>query len=57
MEAEKWRKAQRSGANNSCIEVRSDRDAVRDSKNPAGPILRADVSALLTAVQAGRIIR
>jgi hypothetical protein len=33
--------------------LRSTLDQVRDSKNPAGPVLRIDVLALVQAIQAG----
>ncbi len=34
-----WRKSRRSGSGNACVEVRNDLHAVRDSKNPGGPVL------------------
>jgi hypothetical protein len=47
-----WRKSSFSGGgNNACVELVGTLDAVRDSKNPNGPILRADLRSLLTAVQ------
>lgn len=47
-----WRKSSFSGGdNNACVELVGTLDAVRDSKNPDGPILRADLRDLLTAVQ------
>jgi hypothetical protein len=47
-----WRKAQRSTANGQCVEIASadGRVAIRDSKDPDGPILvytRAEFSAFL----------
>jgi hypothetical protein len=36
-----WRKSSYSGADNNCVEVRRDLNAVRDSKNP-GPMLRIE---------------
>lgn len=53
----RWKKSRRSQATNSCVELASDGDQVRDSKNPNGPTLRADVLALLRAVQTGRFDR
>jgi hypothetical protein len=52
-----WRKSSYSGGNDECVEVASTLVAVRDSKNPAGPILRADLQGLLTAVKAGQLDR
>jgi hypothetical protein len=52
-----WRKSRRSQNNATCVEVRSSLDQVRDSKNPAGPSLRVDASALIDAIQAGRFDR
>jgi hypothetical protein len=52
-----WRKSTYSGtsdANADCVELAA-QGAVRDSKNPAGPVLSVDVTALVTAVKAGRI--
>jgi len=37
--------------------VRGTLDAVRDSKNAGGPVLRADVAALLRAIQIARLDR
>ncbi|MBW4721244.1 DUF397 domain-containing protein [Saccharothrix obliqua] len=53
-----WRKSTRSTNTNSCVEVARGLVAVRDSKNPHGPVLgfregRA-VGALLVAVRGGR---
>ncbi|GDY31509.1 DUF397 domain-containing protein [Gandjariella thermophila] len=41
----------------SCVEVSGTLDAIRDSKNPTGPVLRADVTALVRAVKAGKLDR
>ena len=54
MEAQ-WKKAARSEGASNCIEVRSDLSAVRDSKNPAGPVLQA--AGLIVAVKAGKFER
>ncbi|MCS7476513.1 DUF397 domain-containing protein [Umezawaea endophytica] len=52
-----WRKSTSSGANTSCVEVANSLDAVRDSKNPSGPVLsvdRAEFTAFLADVKSGR---
>jgi hypothetical protein len=50
----KWRKASRSdNTGGNCIELSE--QLVRDSKNPSGPRLRADVRGLLAAIKAGRV--
>jgi hypothetical protein len=46
----RWRKSSYTGTNGNCVELAHTRDLIRDSKNP-GPILRADVTALLAAVK------
>jgi hypothetical protein len=53
----KWRKSRRSNgaAQNTCVEVRNTLDAVRDSKNPTGPTLRADLTSLLSAIKADQL--
>jgi hypothetical protein len=48
-----WRKASRSGAQSNCVEL-GNRGAVRDSKNPTGPTLAADLRTLLAAIKTGR---
>ncbi|MEH1016896.1 DUF397 domain-containing protein [Micromonospora sp. CPCC 206060] len=56
-----WRKSSRSG-NNGCVEVATDLPglvAVRDSKDPAGPVLAVDPAAwrhFLAATRAGRLV-
>jgi hypothetical protein len=47
-----WRKSSDSGEDN-CLELAG--AAVRDSKNPDGPVLLVDVTALVAAVKAGQI--
>jgi hypothetical protein len=52
-----WRKSTYSGTSDSnadCVELAA-HGAVRDSKNPDGPVLSADITALVAAVKAGRI--
>ena len=51
-----WRKSRRSQNGANCVEVRRTLDQLRDSKNQAGPVLRADVLALVRAVRADRFV-
>jgi len=48
-----WRKSSRSGTDptSGCIELASDLQAVRDSKNPGGPVLAGDARALVVWVR------
>ena len=57
MMVRRWRKSSSSGVNGSCVELSQTLTDVRDSKNAAGPALRADVAALVVAVKAGRFDR
>lgn len=50
----RWRKASRSANEGNCVEVAS-QGAVRDSKNPAGPVLSVDIATLVAAVKADQI--
>jgi hypothetical protein len=53
-----WRRSSYSGGdNNECVELVGTLDAVRDSKNPDGPILRADLRGLVAAVRESRFDR
>ena len=52
-----WRKSTRSsGQNGNCVEL-ARAGAIRDSKNPTGPVLRTDLGTLLTAIKADRFDR
>jgi hypothetical protein len=42
----RWRKSSRSGVESNCVEL-GNTGAVRDSKNPNGPALAADVTTLV----------
>lgn len=53
-----WRTSSLSGGqNNDCVELVGTLDAVRDSKNPDGPVLRVDLRGLLAAVRADTLCR
>jgi hypothetical protein len=52
-----WRKSTHSGGSDddqNCVELAA-QGAVRDSKNPTGPILSLDITTLVAAVKAGQI--
>ena len=57
MKTVRWRKSSYSGGNtqSGCVEVANTLDQVRDSKNPAGAVLRGDVGALVGAVKEGTL--
>ena len=51
-----WRKSTYTGGaeGQDCVELAA-QGAVRDSKNPDGPVLSANITALVAAVKAGQI--
>jgi hypothetical protein len=49
-----WRKSSFSDTGNGCVEIACTLGAVRDSKNPDGPVLPAALRSLVTVVKAGR---
>jgi hypothetical protein len=51
---EVWSKSSHSGANNDCVEVVRSLDRVRDSKNPAGPVLTVDLRRFVADLKADR---
>ena len=53
----RWRKSKHSDVNGDCVELTATLDAVRDSKDPHGPVLRADIRKLVHAVKVGRFNR
>jgi hypothetical protein len=54
----RWLKSSRSqGEIGNCVELGHGLDAVRDSKNPGGPVLAADVRVLLARVRSGQFDR
>jgi hypothetical protein len=46
-----WRKASFSGQNAQCVTIRNDLSAMRDSKNPLGPVMLFDRAAMMSLVQ------
>lgn len=46
----RWRKSTRSDSSTACVELHGDLQAVRDSKNPAGPTLAGGTTAMITAL-------
>jgi hypothetical protein len=51
-----WRKSTFSGYHE-CVELAHTPQAVRDSKNPNGPVLTANLDGLLTAIKRGDLDR
>lgn len=50
-----WRKSSRSGQEGNCVELAHPPGAVRDSKDPAGPVLPVpDMPAFLREIKRGR---
>ena len=53
-----WRKSSRSNTDSACVELANTLDAVRDSKNPDGPVLPvAGLTKFLSDVKLGRFNR
>lgn len=55
-----WRKSSRSQNTTDCVELRSSLDAVRDSKDPHGPVLRVgrtSIETFIECVKSGRFDR
>jgi hypothetical protein len=47
MESLRFKKSSRSGGHSDCVEVAHTLAHVRDSKNPTGPVLAADLRGLI----------
>ncbi|QIZ33543.1 DUF397 domain-containing protein [Saccharopolyspora sp. ASAGF58] len=52
-----WIKSSRSQNTTTCVELTTDLDEIRDSKDPHGPTLRVDVAGFVQAVKSGRFDR
>lgn len=53
-----WRKSSFSGGGgNECVEIANTLAAIRDSKNPTGPTLRADLDGMIAAIKEERLGR
>jgi hypothetical protein len=52
----RWRKSSFSGYAE-CVELAPTLRAVRDSKNPGGPVMTADLTGLLAAIKRGDLDR
>lgn len=51
----RWRKSSHSGEEGNCVELAHTPGAIRDSKNPTGPILPVpDLPAFLREIKRGR---
>lgn len=48
-----WRTSSYSGSESNCVELSHRLDALRDSKNAAGPVLRLDLTTFVRKVKAG----
>ena len=55
MESYRWRKATASSNQTDCIEVAHTMGAIRDSKNPVGPMLSVPVELLVRVVKANQL--
>lgn len=50
----RWRKSSRSSQETDCVEL-DPAGAVRDSKNPDGPVIRIRLSTVIAAAKAGQL--
>ncbi len=48
----RWKKARASAEQTDCVELAHTLDAVRDSKNPAGPVLKIGMGHLVASLKA-----
>jgi hypothetical protein len=54
--SDKWRKSTFTQDQGACVELHP-QGAIRDSKDPGGPIIKAGYAGLLAAVKAGSLTR
>jgi hypothetical protein len=52
-----WRTSSKSNSGSTCVEVRHDLAALRDSKQPVGPRLAVPLAAFIQGVKNGRFDR
>jgi molybdenum cofactor biosynthesis enzyme len=50
-----WKKSSRSTETSACVEVANTLGAVRDSKNPNGPVLTVPMAAIVAEIKAGHL--
>jgi hypothetical protein len=55
--ADDWRTSSFSAQETDCVQMRRTLDALRDSKNPNGPVLAVGAGPLLAAVKDGQFDR
>jgi hypothetical protein len=51
----RWRRSSHSNFNQNCVELAHTLDKIRDSKNPTGPTLSADLTEFLAAIKSMRL--
>jgi hypothetical protein len=52
-----WKKSSRSTETDNCVEVANTLGAVRDSKNPSGPVLAVPMAGIVAEMKAGHLDR
>jgi hypothetical protein len=50
-----WKKSSRSTETNNCVEVANTLGAVRDSKNPSGPVLTVPMAGVVAEIKGGHL--
>jgi hypothetical protein len=57
MRETQWIKSSYTNINGNCVELSTTLDAIRDSKDPNGPILQVNADTFVQAVKYGRFDR